>query len=110
MHPREEEERRCPLCNGLMEEGEEGSFECTRCHSLARFRGEELLAMRIPHYHAHVLELERMHADVLNRIEAESGKGKDRDMRALRLLHEERQRILAEYSFMGYFRQFLERW
>ena len=94
----------------MEEHEEEGYHRCRRCFSLARFRGEELLAMHIPHYHLRLHELEKMHGEVLERIEAEAGRGKDRDMRALRSLHEERQRILAEYSFMGYFRQFVERW
>lgn len=105
-----EEERRCPLCNGLMEPAEEGCFECTRCRSRCRFRGEELLAMRIPQYEARLQELQRMHEDVLGLIEAESGRGGERDMKVLRGLHEERQRILSEYSFMSYFRQFVEGW
>ena len=107
----DEEERHCPLCNGLMEKTEEeGSFICMRCRSLARFRGEELLAMKIPGYELRLEELQRRHAEVLALIEAESGRGTARDMRTLRSLHEERQRVLSEFSFMGHFRQFVDRW
>lgn len=111
MAPREEDERRCPLCNGMMvPAGGEVSFSCTRCGSEARFRGEELLAMKIPGYELKLHELQMRHAEILALIEAESGRGSERDMRALRSLHEERQRVLSEFSFMGYFRQFVERW
>jgi hypothetical protein len=105
-----EEERHCPLCYGMMDLTEEECYECIRCHSRSRFHGEELLAMRIPHYEVRMEELRRMHEEVLGRIEEEAGKGGERDMRALRSLHEERQRVLSEYSFMSYFRQFVDRW
>ncbi len=111
MQSRDEEERHCPLCNGLLEETqEEGVYICMRCGSLARFRGEELLAMSIPGFELRLEELQRRHAEVLALIERESEKGAARDMRKLRSLHEERQRVLSEFSFMGYFRQFVERW
>jgi len=111
LQPQDEEERHCPLCNGLLEATEEeGTYACMRCRSLARFRGGELLAMKIPGYELRLEELQRRHAEVLALIEAESGRGSARDMRALRSLHEERQRVLSEFSFFGYFRQFIERW
>jgi hypothetical protein len=89
---------------------EEGCFECTRCRSSARFRGEELIAMRIPQYHLRLEELQRRHGELLSLIDAESGRGAARNMAALRSLHEERQRVLSEYSFMSYFQQFVDRW
>jgi len=111
LQPREGEERHCPLCNGLLEPtGEEGLFICMRCRSLVRFRGEELLAMNIPGYELRLEELQKQHAEILSLIEAESGRGAARDMRSLRSLHEERQRVLSEFSFLGNFRQFVERW
>jgi len=111
LQPQDEEERHCPLCNGMLELTEEkGSYECMRCRSLARFRDGELLAMKIPGYELRLEELQRRHAEVLALIEAESGRGAARDMRALRSLHEERQRVLSEFSFLGYFRQFVEGW
>ncbi len=111
MQSRDEEERHCPLCKGLIETtGEAGLFVCMRCRSLARFRGEELLAMKIPGYELRLEELQKRHAEILSLIEAESGRGAARDMRSLRTLHEERQRALSEFSFLGNFRQFVERW
>jgi hypothetical protein len=111
LQPQDKEERHCPLCNGLLEgTAEEGLFVCMRCRSLARFRGGDLLAMYIPDYELRLEELQRRHAELLASIEAESGKGAARDMRNLRSLHEERQRVLSEFSFLGYFRQFVERW
>lgn len=111
MQPQDEEERHCPLCNGLLEAAEEEDlFVCMRCRSLARFRGEELLAMKIPGYELRLEELQKRNAEVLALIEAESGRGDARDMRVLRSLHEERQRVLSEFSFLGYFRQFIEGW
>ena len=111
MSSQEGKETHCPLCNGLLRETEEeGCLECTRCGSLARFRGDQLQAMKIPGYHLRLEELLRRHAEILSLIEAESGKGRARDMRALRSLHEERQRVLSEYSFMTYFQQFVDGW
>ncbi|MDD3718847.1 MAG: hypothetical protein PHP28_09320 [Actinomycetota bacterium] len=111
MAPRAGEELHCPMCNGIMvQEGGKDSYTCTRCRSEARFRGEELLAMKIPGYELRIEELRRRHAEILSLIEAESGRGGERDIRTLRSLHEERQRVLSEFSFMGYFRQFVERW
>jgi hypothetical protein len=89
---------------------ERGEFECRRCGSLARFRGEDLLAMYIPRYHLRLEELSRRNGELLSLIEAESGRGEARSMTELRTLHEERQRVLSEYSFLSYFRQFLAKW
>jgi DNA-binding NtrC family response regulator len=98
------------MCNGMLAQTGEEGFICMRCRSEARYRGGELLAMKIPGYELRLEELRRRHAEILALIEAESGKGSARDMRILRSLHEERQRVLSEFSFMGYFRQFVERW
>jgi len=80
------------------------------CRSLSRFRGEELRAMYIPDYELRLEELQRRNAELLASIEAEGGKGAARNMRNLRSLHEERQRVLSEFSYLGNFRQFVERW
>ncbi|MGQ9537788.1 MAG: hypothetical protein ACUVT4_11315 [Actinomycetota bacterium] len=105
------EERRCPLCNAILEAlPEEGCFRCRKCHSLSRFRGEELLAMDIPGYYRRLEDLRRRNLEIMTLIEAEGMKGEGRDMRSIRNLHEERQRILSEYSFLSYFQQFVERW
>jgi hypothetical protein len=66
--------------------------------------------MKIPGYELRLEELQKRHAEILALIDAESGRGSARDMRVLRSLHEERQRVLSEFSFLGYFRQFMERW
>jgi hypothetical protein len=107
----DEEGRRCPLCNGWMKESEEEQVSrCSRCRTEARFREDELLALKIPDYHLRLEELRRQNEEILSLIEAESGKGAARDMRALRSLHEERQRVLSEYSYLSYFQQFIDRW
>lgn len=107
----EEEEKRCPLCNCWMRGTEiEMELVCSRCGTTARFRGEELLALKIPNYHLRLEELKRQNTELLSLIELEGGRGAGRDMKALRSLHEERQRVLSEYSFMSYFQQFVERW
>lgn len=106
-----EEERRCPLCNGVLRPStERGRYECMRCRSEARFRDQELLAMRIPGYELRLEELSRRNHELLALIEEEGSRGAARDMRRLRSMHEERQRVLSEYSFFCYFRQFVERW
>ncbi len=111
MQPTGEDERQCPLCNGVMSaSAEEGCFECIRCGSLARFRGEDLLSMLIPRYNLRLEELRRRQGELVSMIEAESGRGEARRMAELRSLHEERQRVLSEYSFLSYFQQFIEKW
>jgi hypothetical protein len=106
-----QDEVHCPLCNGLMRE-EEGTdhMACTRCRTLARFHGGVLDAVFIPNYHRRLEELRRRHQELLGMIEVEGRKGASRDMRLIRSLHEERQRVLSEYSFYSYFQQFTERW
>ncbi|WP_287154234.1 hypothetical protein [Candidatus Solincola tengchongensis] len=104
-------ERHCPLCNALLEEmPEEGCFRCRKCLSLSRFSGEELLAMDIPGYYPRLEELRRRNLEIITLIEAEGMKGDWRDMRSIRSLHEERQRVLSEYNFLSYFQQFVDRW
>jgi hypothetical protein len=111
LQPNHEDERKCPLCDGVMRGVEEqGCFECIRCRSLARFRGEDLLAMRINQYDLRLGELRRRQGELVSLIEAESGRGAARNMTELRSLHEERQRVLSEYSFLSYFQQFVDRW
>lgn len=107
----ESQERRCPLCNALLEmTPDEGCFQCLRCRSLSRFRGEELLAMSIPGFYLRLEELRRRNLEIITLIEAEGMKGESRDMQSIRSLHEERQRVLSEYNFLSYFQQFVERW
>jgi hypothetical protein len=106
-----EEERQCPLCDGLaLPESEAGVYGCERCRSRSRFDGELLTAMDIPDYHLRLEELRRRNQELVALIEAESGRGAERDMPMLRSLHEERQRVLSEYSFLCYFQEFVDRW
>jgi DNA-binding NtrC family response regulator len=93
-----------------MPDEEQGCVTCTRCGSTARFRGQELLAMRIPRFELRLEELRRRQAELVALIEAESGKGEARSMVELRSLHEKRQQVLSEYSFLSYFQQFVDRW
>ena len=105
------EDVRCPLCNGVLRPaGGKGDLGCMRCGSLARFSGRELLAMHIPRYELRLEELSRRNRELLTLIDEEGSRGAERDMRRLRSMHEERQRVLSEYSFFCYFRQFVERW
>lgn len=107
----EEATRRCPLCDAEMHAAMEGGCqECRRCGTLARFSGDQLIALNIPHYYLRLEELRRRNAELVNLIEMESRKGAGRDMRGLRSMHEERQRVLSEFSFLSYFEQFVERW
>lgn len=111
MRSEEQEERRCPVCNCQMREvSGEGYDECRRCRTRARFAGEELLALYIPDYHLRLEELRRRNEELVSLIEAESSKGQERNMREIRSMHEERQRVLSEYSFLGYFQQFVDEW
>lgn len=105
------DEERCPLCNAWMRREEGVDYlACGRCGTLARFSGGELDALFIPGYRRRLEELERRNRELLEMIDAEGRKGELRDMRAIRSLHEERQRVLSEFSFYSYFRQFTERW
>jgi hypothetical protein len=69
-----------------------------------------LIAVDIPNYRLRLRELRMRNLELVALIEGESARGSARDMAALRSLHEERQRVLSEYSFMSYFEQFVERW
>ncbi len=66
--------------------------------------------MNIPDYYLRLEELRRRNLEIVTLIEAEGIKGEGRDMRNIRSLHEERQRVLSEYGFLSYFEQFVQRW
>lgn len=66
--------------------------------------------MNIPGYYPRLEELRRRNLEIITLIEAEGMKGDWRDMRCIRSLHEERQRVLSEYNFLSYFQQFVDRW
>ncbi|OFW57053.1 MAG: hypothetical protein A2Y75_02580 [Candidatus Solincola sediminis] len=105
------EERCCPVCDGVLNTSEDaGDFLCSRCGARSRFDGESLIAINIRNYHLRLEELTRKERDLKALIEAEGGRGAGRNMQILRSLHEERQRILSEYSFLSCFQVFVDRW
>jgi len=87
-----------------------GEFRCARCGSTGRYEGENLIAIHIPNYELRLAELERRNRELIGEIQLEGIKGEYRDMQYLQKKHLERQHVLAEYSFLSYFRQFVERW
>lgn len=106
-------EKKCPLCGaGIegVEAGASGECRCDRCGATGRYEGEGLCAIFIPGYHARLEELARRNKELTQEIELEGIKGEYRDMRFLQKKHMERQDVLAEYSFLSYFREFVEKW
>jgi hypothetical protein len=106
-------EKKCPLCGGYIEGAApdaSGDFRCGRCGATGRYEGESLVAMLIPGYFARMEELERRNREILAEINFESLKGEGRDMKYLQGKHLERQGVLAEVSFLSYFREFVDRW
>jgi len=106
-------EKKCPLCGAFIEGAApdaSGDFRCPRCGSTGRYEGESLVALLIPGYLARMEELERRNREVLAEIDFESLKGEGRDMQYLQSKHLERQGVLAEVSFLSYFRAFVDRW
>lgn len=87
-----------------------GEFQCEHCGATGRYEGEELTALFIPNYYLRIAELEKLNRELVNEIDLEGIKGEYRDMRWLQKKHNERQNVLAEYSFLSYFRQFVEKW
>ncbi|MDD5748241.1 MAG: hypothetical protein PHP64_04195 [Actinomycetota bacterium] len=105
--------RKCPLCGSLLEgiaEAASGEYRCGRCGTIGRYEGKSLVAIFIPDYHARLAELESKSMELLKEIELEGIKGNSRDMKFLREKYLERQSVLAEYSFLSYFREFVEKW
>lgn len=89
---------------------ESGEHRCRRCGTTGRYEGENLLALFIPDYHARLMELEKLNRELLREIDLEGFKGEYRDMRYLQKKHLERQDLLAEYAFLSFFREFVEKW
>ncbi len=105
--------KKCAVCGALIEgaaEADSGEYRCGRCGTTGRYEGVELVAAFIPGYHRRLAELEALNKDLLSDIEIEGMKGPARDMRYLQKKHLERQDLLAEYSFLSHFRDFVERW
>lgn len=109
----EPSEKKCVFCGAVLEgvrDNASGEFRCRRCGTTGRFEGADLKAVFIPNYFARLEEIKNMNREILGEIQLESMKGELRDMRFLQKKHLERQSILAEYSFLSYFRPFVEKW
>lgn len=106
-------EKKCAVCGAVIEnvaQDESGEFRCRRCGTTGRYDRVDLVAVFIPGYHRRLAEIEARNKDLLADIEIEGMKGPSRDMRFLQRKHLERQDLLAEYSFLSHFREFVERW
>lgn len=93
-----------------MPEDASGEFRCRRCATTGRYDGVDLLALFMPGYHRRVMELEARNRELIAEIEMEGMKGSGRNMRYLQEKHRERQDVLAEYSFLSHFRDFIDKW
>ena len=104
------EGRRCPVCGGWIKASEEpGFWLCSRCGTESRFEEEQLFSLDIPGYVLKLRDIERRLPEVTREIEKEGARGEERDMSRIRTLHEERQRLLAEFAFLTHFEQMVER-
>jgi len=113
MENEEAPEKRCVICGAALEgvaAKASGEYRCRRCGCTGRYEGEGLVALFIPDYHARLMELEALNREVLNDINLEGMKGEYRDMKYLQRKHLERQDILAEYSFLTYFKEYIDKW
>ena len=105
--------RKCVVCGAAIEGSEGSAVEecgCRHCGAIGRYRGKELIALDIPRYFPRLQELERRNKELTAEIYHEGLKGEARDMRHIQDKHQERQSILAEYSLLSYFRQFVDKW
>ncbi|MBK5092428.1 MAG: hypothetical protein JJE48_02800 [Actinobacteria bacterium] len=106
-------EKKCAFCGAVLEGVgvlESGEHRCGRCGTTGRYEGESLVAIFILKYHSRVAELESSNRELVQEIDLEGIKGERRDMGFLQKKHLERQSALAEYSFLSYFRPFVDRW
>ena len=106
-------DKKCAFCGVALEgvaRGKSGDHRCGRCGATGRYDGENLLAIFIPDYHARLMELEELNREIVQEIELEGVKGEYRNMGFLQKKHLERQEVLAEHSFLSYFRPFVEKW
>jgi hypothetical protein len=109
----EPKEKKCAVCGAVLEgvgEDQGGEFRCARCGSTGRYEGVDLVAVFMPGFYRRLDELEERNRDLVQEIEIEGMKGQARDMDFLQKKHLERQDVLAEYSFLSHFRDFIERW
>ena len=88
---------------------EPGFWLCSRCGVEAAFEEDQLLSLDIPGYEAKLRDIERRLPEVTREIEVEGARGEERDMSRIRTLHEERQRLLAEFAFLTHFKELVER-
>ncbi len=88
---------------------EPGIWRCTRCATEARFEADQLVSLNIPGYELRLREIELRVREVTREIESEGAVGEARDMNRIRTLHGERQRLLAEFSFLTHFGELVER-
>ncbi len=113
MEENKEREKKCPLCGALLEgvsASASGDYRCGRCGSTGRYEGENLVAIFIPNYFARLAELEKRHRELVDEIYLEGLKGEARDRDYIQRMNLERQSVLAEYSMLSYFREFVEKW
>ncbi len=106
-------EKKCALCGAVIEgvaADESGEHRCGHCGSTGRYEGKNLVALFVPDYHARMAELESRNRELLGEIDLEGIKGEYRDMRYLQKKHLERQDVLAEYSLLSFFRDFVQKW
>ena len=106
-------ERKCALCGAVLEgvgAVESGEHRCRRCGTTGRYDGESLVAISIQNYYLRLAELESLSREMVREIDLEGSKGEQRDMNSLQKMHLQRQDALAEYSFLSYFRPFVEKW
>jgi hypothetical protein len=106
-------EKKCVFCSAVLEGVgalESGEHRCGRCGTTGRYEGESLVAIFIPNYHSRLAELQSLNRELVQEIDLEGIKVERRDMRFLQKKHLERQSALTEYSFLSYFRLFVDKW
>jgi hypothetical protein len=106
-------EKKCAFCGAVLEGVgalESGEHRCRRCGTTGRYDGESLIAIFIPDYNSRLAELESLNRELVQEIDLEGIKGEKRDMKFLQKKHLERQSALTEYSFLSYFRRFVDKW
>lgn len=113
MEPEPARERKCPVCGAVLEgvaEDASGEHRCRQCGCTGRYEGADLKALFIPGFHRSLMELDALNKELVSEIEMEGMKGPARDMRYLQKKHLERQDVLAEYSFLSHFTDFIAKW
>lgn len=107
------EERKCPFCSCALDgvkHDESGEFSCTKCGSIGRYDGENLIAIDIPGYSMRLVELEKLEKEITEDIELESMRGLKRNLMYLQEKIQERQTVQSEQAFLSNFRLLIDRW